>query len=250
MEEHVATCEACAGEAARLRQMWEALGELPEEKPSPALRARFYAMLEQAKADADVPERRPLGVAAREGWARVGWPRWLVPQFGVAVLLLVVGFAVGRGFRPADRPTGEVEALRAEVAGMQQVMSMALFTQFSSADRLLAIQLMSRGDRLDEPVLGALLKTVESDPSVNVRLAAVDALSGFLERSKAPDPIRLELARALENQTSPMVQISLVDALAEGRDPVSLGALRNLAADAEVHPDVRQHAQQRIEGAL
>ena len=48
--------------------------------------------------------------------------------------------------------------------------------QQSASDRLRGVNYAYRVEQSDPEVLGALLTTVNHDPSVNVRLAAVDAV--------------------------------------------------------------------------
>ena len=88
-------------------------------------------------------------------------------------------------------------------------------------------------------MLAALLYTVNHDPNVNVRLAAVDAL-----RTYADSPVaRKGMLQAIGKQDSPMVQIALIDQLADLRDPNAVPALKGLLGDAAANADVRQRAQ-------
>jgi HEAT repeat protein len=241
VEEHLAACRSCASEGAELRRTWEALGAWPDGAPGAVARPRFYAMLERAKARESA---RPAPVLGR---GFLGWPSWR-PAFQVALaaLLVAVGVWIGRGTHPTGGGAGDVRVLAAEVEDMRTVLSTALLNQFSPVDRLMVVQAMSSGSRLEEPALRALVRTVESDPSPNVRLAAVDALSRFLDRAE----VREGMLGAMEKQTYPMVQISLIDALATARDERSRGALRALAENADVDPAVREHARAKVEEPL
>jgi hypothetical protein len=245
LEEHLAGCPSCRSEAAELGRTWETLGTLPEERPTPALRARFYAMLEQAKAGASVSER-PAPARGLErvllGW----WPSRPALQFGFAVVLLVAGLGAGWVIRPEAGPDHEIAALRSELASMRQEMTVAMLTQASSVERLLAISNIRQTGLVGDPLLETLIRTANSDPSVNVRLAAVDALAGCLDRR----PVREELYRSLLAQTSPMVQISMIDALAGAGDGDSRHMMKNLIEDTRVDPDVRSHARKKLEEYL
>jgi hypothetical protein len=91
----------------------------------------------------------------------------------------------------------------------------------------------------DQQVLAALLETVRYDTSVDVRLAAVDAL-----RRYAGEPlVRSGLLEALGGAQSPLVQIALIDLMVETRDRQSIGALRRLKADQAVNEAVRERAE-------
>lgn len=242
VEEHLAECPVCESEATELRRTWEALGTLPVEEPSSAMQARFYAMLEQAKAEPSASES-PAPARSFEQWLLGWWPKRPALQFGLGAMLLMVGLGAGWIVRPTPEPNGEMAALRSEIQTMRQEMTIAMLAHASSVDRLLAISTISPGQPPAGPVLAALIKTADSDPSVNVRLAAVDALSGFIDRR----PVREGMYRSLLTQTSPMVQISLIDALASVEDTQALQALQRLIQSSEVDPEVRSHAEMRLE---
>ena len=75
-----------------LRRLWDALDRLPEEQPSPALRQRFYRMLDE-EVERAAPKQRPS-----RGWREM--LAALVPQpvrLGVAWALpaLVLGVLLG-----------------------------------------------------------------------------------------------------------------------------------------------------------
>lgn len=242
VEVHLAKCPVCESEAAELRRTWETLGTLPVEEPSPAMQARFYAMLERAKAEASASEA-PAPARGFGQWLLGWWPKRPAFQFGLAAMLLIAGLGTGWVIRPAPEPNGEMAALRSELQSMRQEMTIAMLAHASSVDRLLAITTISPVQPPAGPVLAALIKTANSDPSVNVRLAAVDALSGFIDRR----PVRQEMHKSLLTQTSPMVQISLIDALASVEDTQSDQAIQRLIESSEVDPDVRSHAETRLE---
>jgi HEAT repeat protein len=83
-----------------------------------------------------------------------------------------------------------------------------------------------------------LLDALMHDPNVNVRLASVDALRRFAEREN----VRRGALDALPRQTSPLVQIALIDFLVEVSGRESAASLRNLSQDPMLDPTVRERA--------
>jgi HEAT repeat protein len=80
---------------------------------------------------------------------------------------------------------------------------------------------------------------VNHDPSVNVRLAAVDALRNFND-----SPVgRKGLVQALAKQDSPLVQIAILDQIVELHEKSADSAIQFLLSGQNVNPDVRQRAQ-------
>jgi len=254
VELHIADCDECAAELAELREAWQALGTIPEEEPSPELSARFYAMLEEAKAE----EAEVLRYGARvqraswekpggfEAWLMGWWPGRPAFQFGAALVLLAVGLGIGLALRADDGRDAEIVMMQAELRSMRQVLTLALVNQTATADRLAAVNSIRNDREAAQPAIGALVLTLKSDPNVNVRLAAVDALSGFLNQRR----VREEMNNALVTQTSPMVQVSLIEALSGAEDEQLLRTLQSIAQDEHADPVVREHARMRIEKRL
>ena len=79
----------------------------------------------------------------------------------------------------------------------------------------------------DREVLGALVTAVNHDTNVNVRLAAVDALRRFA----ASPETRRAVVDALPSQTTPLVQVALIDLLVDFKERNAAGALKKLAAN-------------------
>jgi len=91
--------------------------------------------------------------------------------------------------------------------------------------------------------VAALLQAVKADPNVNVRLAAIDALT----RVSGDAGVRRSLAGSLGMQDSPMVQAALIDYVLDARDKDALGVLKDLTARPDLNPLVRQRADRAVQ---
>ncbi|HEX5758788.1 MAG TPA: hypothetical protein VF121_06300 [Thermoanaerobaculia bacterium] len=225
------------------RRLWEALARLPEEAPGPGLRRRFYRMLEEETAAA-AAERSP----ARAGRWRDRLLPWLDfprPAFGGlawALPALAIGVLVG-ALLPgrAAAPQRDVAALRQEVTSLSRLVALSLLEQDSASERLKGVSYGREAGLSDPRVLDALLAAVAHDENDNVRLAAIDALADVAGRPG----VQRELIDGFPRQQSPLVQIALVDLLAEARG--ARPRLRKLADDPAVDPTVRDYLRRRLE---
>ena len=240
-EAHLAACEDCQAELEQIESTWVALGKLPDEEPSPELRGRFYSMLED--------EKRRLAKAEQESWLKrldrwlnSWWPRRPAIQVAMAVVLLVVGVAAGSRLESVAVGVDEVAQLRSEVQQMHQMVSLSLLEQDSSSERLRGVNWSTRISEPSDAMLTSLTNTLETDPNVNVRLAAVDALSLFRDKPNVVDA----LTHALSSETSPSVQIALIDVLIAIQERQALEALRTFVETQNVNPAVREHTENRI----
>jgi hypothetical protein len=240
-ESHLATCDACRTETERLGALWKNLALIPAEEPGANLRGRFYETLGAY--------RQGLESAPRRGWRErilALWPRQPQWQMAVSFALLAIGVGIGYELRPAQPPQpagGEVAQLRSEVGSMRQMVALSLLQQQSASERLRGVSWSYQVQPSDTEVLSALLTTVNQDPSVNVRLAAVDALRKFGGSPVTRDAI----IQSIPKQTTPLVQIALIDLLVDLREREAAAELDKLASDQSVNEEVRQHAKAALE---
>jgi HEAT repeats/Putative zinc-finger len=230
---HLAACDECRAETERLGKLWRGLALLPGTYPEPAanVRDRFYEAL--------AAYRHGMESAPKHGFKEklaALWPRQPAWQMGISFALLVVGVGVGYEFRP---PNLEVAQLRGEVTGMRQMVALSLMQQQSAGERLRGVSWAYRAESSDTEVLSALLAAVNSDPSVNVRMAAVESLHAF----GASPVTRTAIVQAIPKQTSPLVQIALIDLLVDLKATEASTELKRLSADETIDTSVRERAK-------
>jgi hypothetical protein len=209
-------------ELEEMRSLWQGLGAVSQEQPSAAMRARFY---------------QRLNAISREG----GWRTWKisVPQLAGALALFVLGVFVGRVNTARSVSAPEVAQLRGQVEGLRQTVALSLLDGDSATSRLQGVSWSTQVQRPDSELVAALLTTLNHDQNINVRLASLDAL----EKLAGETAVRKALEQSIPLQSSPLVQIALIDALVHIRDNAATGELRKLTSDEEVNASVRQRAQ-------
>jgi HEAT repeat protein len=121
---------------------------------------------------------------------------------------------------------------------MRQMVTLSLMQQQSASERLKGVTWTGQIDQPGSEVVTALLDTLMHDPNVNVRLASVDALRRFAER----ESVRRGAADALPRQTSPLVQIALIDFLVDVGGRESSTTFRGLSQDPMLDQAVRERA--------
>jgi HEAT repeat protein len=235
---HLRSCAACAADVAGLEETWQTLGTIPSERPdSAAMRARFRAMLEGYQQGASPGHTDPRAVTAWAAPAR--YAAWL----SSAAALLILGAVLGRQTAPQpSSPDPQIAALRDELRDMRQMVTLSLLQQQSASERLKGVTWTGQIDQPSNEITAALLDTLLHDPNDNVRLRTVDALKRFADH----ETVRRGAIDALAQQTSPIVQVALIDFVLEvgGRDAAD--ALRRLSSDPMVDEAVRARAAQGL----
>jgi hypothetical protein len=245
MEAHLAECNSCGEEICRLSAIWNKLGVLPLEQPSPGLRDRFYTMLEAYKQGMEQKETFPApGVLQTfKLWAGRLWPKRPAFQFGLALLFLAVGLTGGFLLNPGKQGNAKIVQLERQVENMQQTVAVALLNQPSPSDRLQGVTWSYELKNPSEKTLAALLATLDSDPNINVRLAAIDALYLFYKHPGVKEGI----LRSLPKQSSPLVQVALIDLLVEIRERRAADAFHELIQNEQLAPEVKERARLAIQ---
>jgi anti-sigma factor RsiW len=239
LRRHTASCERCRGEVAAFEHTWQMLGIVTSSRPDTAgMRSRVEAMLagyQEGIAAGPAPRRWSVAVPLSLGG--IAW------RTASVAAVLVLGIVVGRtsSVSPASGEA-QIAALRQEVGAMREMVSMSLLQQQSAAERLEGVAWTNRLERPGAEVVSALLETLRRDPNVNVRLASIDALKRFGDQ----EVVRRGALDSLPRQTSPLVQVALIDFVLETNGVESEAILRRLSQDSTLAEAVRTRAVQGL----
>ena len=237
VEAHLEQCADCSEEVV----IWTRLSLLPVDQPGPASRARFEAMLQAYQAGrsnqpADDSHWRKR--ASAWNWNVFHWLRSPVGAVAWSAALLAIGVFAGLRLAGPKPPSLDLAAMQSELASMKQLVVLSMLQQQSASARLEGITWSTRDQQLDPQVLSALLHTLRYDASVDVRLAALDALS----RHGRQPQVHKAILDSLQQQ-SPLVQVALIDLLLEWRDPDAAQRLQALQQAPNLNPTVRQRVE-------
>jgi HEAT repeat protein len=123
------------------------------------------------------------------------------------------------------------------------MVALSLMQQQSAGERLRGVNWAYRVESSDTEVLSALLDTINNDPSINVRESAVEALHRF-----GSSPVtRTAIVQSISKQTSPLVQISLIDLLVDLKVTDAAPELKKLSTDPQIDQSVRERAKSALQ---
>jgi hypothetical protein len=239
VERHVESCAEC-NEVAGL---WKKLALIPDEQPSAAGRERFEAMLQAylaGRGEKGTTRRSPQGETSV--WSLFQWLRSPVGAFAWSIALVALGAYLGLQLGGARTNSQDLAAMHTELTNMRQMVALSMLQQQSASQRLEGVTWTRREEHLDPQVLSALVHTLRYDQSVDVRLAALDALS----RHAGQPQVKRTVVDALQEQQSPLVQVALIDQLVEWRDAEAAPRLEKLRQTPNLNPTVRQRADWAI----
>jgi len=239
---HAATCTSCQLEQEELTGIWAQLGLMPEEVPGPNLRKNFYTMLESYCEEQKKESSLHRFMKSLTGFRFQSFQ----PAYRLAatVVILILGFAAGYYFNKSaaishPQSTVEMAQLQNQVQEMRQDLVLAMLDQSSASQRLKAISWSATIQNPADKTLDALLYTLNNDPNMNVRLSAVEALYLFAENPR----VKQGIIDSLSHQTSPLVQMALIDLMVEMREKRAAYALKQLIENKNLNPQVKQRAK-------
>lgn len=222
-------------ELTQLRQLTSFDEQLmKEEGPLPSLRLddQFQTMLGE--------EKRRL-VKGSFSFKFADW-NVILPRLGLAAVLLVIGF-VGGNLLQRPSSNQDVQQLTLQVGELKEMMMLSLLEKESASERLRAVSLTNEMEKVSDKVTKALFQTLNHDTNVNVRLAALEALTPYVSQST----VREELIRSISMQDSPLVQVTLAELMVSLQEKKSVGALQKLLDNDSTPKDVKKQIKKSID---
>ena len=254
---HLASCPTCQREWSALQEITRKLDTLPAaEEPSPRLREQFYAMLETHQRDADSVSPFALAKSRLDRFFAALLPSTPALQFAGALAALAVGVFTGARYlqQPAATPAPvqvavvdqaaqqKIADLEAQVKDMGSLVAASLLQQKSTSERLQTVLATMDLKSPDRRVLTDLVGALALDPSVNVRLSAVEALAAHADQ----EVVRQGLLAALDRESAPLVQVAMIELLTSVREPDAATLFERFSRDESADKTVRESARRGL----
>lgn len=221
LDQHLATSEEMQQELSSLTAVLQGYDQLPEQQPPAAARDHFHAFL-QAEMAANREVNRPVSIS---------WAVSLV----AATALLLIGLGFGWLWQQHQQQHEQLRELSAEVVETRKLMLLAMLEVPSASDRLQALNVSMQAEyQHDEEIAAALFRRLQHDEHVNVRAKAAEALAYFVNTPGVVD----QLLQSLERETSPIVQIALIETLIVSKDRRAGEAFRRLIDNPDAVPEM------------
>ena len=170
------------------------------------------------------------------------------PQLAFGILLLVIGLGAGYYFAPLmgrDQPT-QISVNGNETAEVRQKLVLTLLDQPSANQRLQGVGEANKFENADDIVIKALLQTLNHDSNVNVRLAAVESLTNYVDNPL----VRQGLVKSIPNQESPILQITLANLMVALQEKASIEPFKQLLKQKELDTTVKKRIEKSIESII
>jgi patatin-like phospholipase/acyl hydrolase len=166
-------------------------------------------------------------------------------RIAAGITLLICGTFIGmltRGGLNSSYTSNELKQLHSEISDLKKATMFTMLKEESSSDRIQAVSYVADLDTPDDNVIEVLVKTLNHDKNVNVRMAAAYALSKFAGQRAVCD----SLVRSLETQNDPIVQVTLINILMERKEKGALIPIQKIIANKSTLKEVRAVAENSL----
>jgi hypothetical protein len=234
IESLIADGEVSLNDVQELSALQSQVDMLGTPMPSPSLDRRFYQMLSEAQG------QRKSAFSWNQFFS---WPAF-APRLALASVMLIAGIAAGYFLRPgvpAQRDQ-QIEVLSQQVSDLQEMMMLSLLEKGSATERLRAVGLTLEMDEASKKVTAALIRTLNDDENVNVRLAALEALKPYATDSS----VREALIRSIAKQESPLVQVSLAELMVALQEKAAATEFEKLVESDNTPAEVKKKLRESI----
>jgi hypothetical protein len=232
IEKHLETCEKCLDELKDSQQILQMISDEKMAEPDESLRINFYHMLHNEIKKNEV--RNPVIIKP----GRIRWFNKSVYRIAAGFALLICGTFIGMIFYSGitnSRQTKELSQLKSEVNALRKTAMVTMLKDESSSYRIQAVNYADEIDAPDENIIDALVKTLNNDRNVNVRMAAAYALAKFTSQHSVCD----SLVESLSQQSDPILQVTLINILVDLGEKSALEPIQKIINSDETLEEVK-----------
>jgi hypothetical protein len=227
---HLETCNVCNELHSELSSFLSFTSSFAEVVPPSGMKEEFLEMME-----AEMPQKHKHIVMV---------PAWLKVAAVIAIALVTYssGYYLGS-------EKGKVQQQQMEVAlnqSKQQVL-LASLQDFTGPQKIEAVYSISQSGQSGDALIDALVATMNSDKNVNVRLAAINALTGMIAKNQR---VKTELIRSLSLQDNPLLQISLIQVLTESGVKEARKEIESIARSEKTDENVKAFAKDMVKAII
>jgi len=217
---HLASCQQCENRLHELSTIIHLMSDSKENKAPANIAFEIAHAIEE--------EKRNLPSST------VGLNYW---QVAAAIALLIVGYTLGS--YSGNNENSDLSALKAEVAALKEVTMVNALQNYSASQRIQVVNQIQETPKASIKLIQALLETLNTDESPNVRYAALQAITKF----EADSALKEKLVSSLKGQEDPLIQIALISYLVQIEEKTAIAPLRDLVNEKDASPEVVRQAK-------
>ncbi|MEM1259027.1 MAG: hypothetical protein AAGH81_10875 [Bacteroidota bacterium] len=228
------------GQFEEFREVWKMMDGIRVPEPSQAMDSAFFSTLADER-DKQRKKKFPLKDYLNDFLSLL-----MKPQLAYSLLFLVLvgGYVWNTRLDPSSY--GNRTVVDSETEQVREKLVLTLLEQNSANKRLEGVAEANKINKVDDQVINALLRTLNMDPNVNVRLAAIESLTNYVENPK----VRQGLIQSIPNQESPIIQVTLANLMLALEEKKSIEPFKKLLEKPELDTTVKKKIEKTIKSII
>lgn len=244
IEKHVETCERCLDALRDTQRVMELISRDEMIEPDESMRINFYHMLHSEIKKNEIKNNEikisDSFIVKTGHWYNSSHFR-IAAGFAILICGTLLGMFIQSGIIKSDNSVALAQ-LQSEVANLKRTAMFIMLNNESSSERIQAVNYADEIDKPGEKVIEALVKTLNYDKNVNVRMAAAYALAKYITIPSVAD----SLVKSLSLQNDPIMQVTLINILVEKKDKSAIKPIQNIITNTTTLKEVRKVAEDGI----
>lgn len=226
IKEHLEGCNSCKELHTELTSFLDFTASFPEIEPPVGMKEEFVELV--------VSEEMPGGkkIPLIPAWIKVA-----------AMIIVVIGTYLAGYNMGSNKGEQQNIQLASELNTQKQEVLLASLRDYTGPQKIEAVYDISNSGQTSNELINALVHTMNSDENVNVRLAAITALSEMIDKN---DLVKSELIKSLSIQDNPLLQISLIQVLTEYGVKEARDEIETISQDDNTDESVKTFAKDMI----
>lgn len=223
VEAHLENCSACKAQLSEMRSFLAFMSSVPAPEVPLGMQEDFENMLKSL----EVQEKKKVR---------------LIPAWTKIAASVVLAFGTyWMGYKTGTHKSEVVQnELASEISAQKQQVLLASLRDYTGPQKIEAVYAISNTSNVSNDLIDALVHTMNSDKNTNVRLAAITALSGMMDKNNR---IKKELIKSLAIQENPLLQISLIQVLTEKGVKEAKEPIENITNNEKTDESVKTYAK-------
>lgn len=226
VDSHLEMCEDCRKLHSEMNSFLKFMGSFPEEKAPVGMKEEFMKLVEE-----EMPQKQRKIIMI---------PAWMKVAAMIAVAMVTYSTGYYMGNEKGEQKTQQLEVALNQTK--QQVL-LAGLQEYTGPQKIEAVYSISQSGMSGDALVDALVNTMNGDKNVNVRLAAINALSGMMKNN---EKVKKELIRSLSLQDNALLQISLIQVLTESGVKEAKDQIESMVESEKTDENVKAYAKDMI----
>lgn len=230
VEDHLKLCSQCQKELQEMEFLLEDFEKESTAEPSANVRFTFYRTLEEEKERISKEiSQKPFSRNSKN------YSLTYFLKIAAGIALLVCSYLLGK-YQQDQKFGSELSTLVEENREIKQTAMLAMLENTSASKRIQGVNYFENISNPDVDIIEALTKRMHYDDNRNVRLTAVEALGNFTTSQE----VKKSFITALEAEKDPVIQIAIIQILVKIQEKTAIEPLRNLMANKDTEPFVKE----------